>query len=289
MRSSILLLCLASVACCVFGESVVGPGCTVSVSSSARAGATFQSGSGMSQIYDIVVTNAGRCPVSTIGLNVAILNEGAITERWNLDIGDRYYLVSSFGAVLPVGNTVNAGIIVNFPNTQTIPANSVGVNVYGTLCPSECVNAEQPSTSAAAASASATTGVNQVATTSSVPPASATTSASASTTGSSATCSTISMSSKIDNQWQTGVQRTVTITNSGSVAIRALNLVAADPYATPNGQYSVTQLWGLTEAGAQRYSLPSWVQSIPAGGSISFGYVQNTFESVEFRISSMSC
>eukprot|EP01113_Clastostelium_recurvatum_P043105 TRINITY_DN7076_c0_g1_i3.p1 TRINITY_DN7076_c0_g1~~TRINITY_DN7076_c0_g1_i3.p1 ORF type:complete len:261 (+),score=47.87 TRINITY_DN7076_c0_g1_i3:166-948(+) len=228
MRSSILLLCLASVACCVFGESVVGPGCTVSVSSTARAGASFQSGSGMSQIYDIVVTNAGRCPVSTIGLNIAPLNGGVITERWNLDIGDRYYLVTSFGAVLPVGNTVNAGIIVNFPNTQTIPANSVGVNVYGTLCPSECVNAQQPSTSAAA-SASATTGVNQVATTSSIPSSSTTASPSASsTTGNSATCSTISMSSKIDNQWQTGVQRTVTITNTGSVAIRALNLVAAD-------------------------------------------------------------
>eukprot|EP01113_Clastostelium_recurvatum_P041589 TRINITY_DN662_c0_g1_i2.p1 TRINITY_DN662_c0_g1~~TRINITY_DN662_c0_g1_i2.p1 ORF type:complete len:442 (+),score=116.91 TRINITY_DN662_c0_g1_i2:67-1326(+) len=148
-----VVLGLAASAGAVSAESIVGPGCTVSVTSTARAGSSWQSGSGVSQIYDLAVTNTGACSADAIALNLAT-SGGVIQERWNLDPTSRYYQVTGFESTLPVGSTVNAGVIVNFANTQTVPANGVTTTTYGVICPSECVN-QQPGAGSSSDSGSA--------------------------------------------------------------------------------------------------------------------------------------
>eukprot|EP01113_Clastostelium_recurvatum_P027149 TRINITY_DN3270_c0_g1_i1.p1 TRINITY_DN3270_c0_g1~~TRINITY_DN3270_c0_g1_i1.p1 ORF type:complete len:449 (+),score=116.88 TRINITY_DN3270_c0_g1_i1:135-1481(+) len=265
---NIIVLCLALFGC-VLADSVVGPGCSVSITTTARAGGSFQSGSGVSQIYDIVITNSGRCSADAIAINIDLLAPGSITEKWNLESGTRYYTVTSFGATLPVGNSVNAGIIVNFPNTQNVPANAVSTTVYGTLCPSECVNA------------------GQTATTSSVPPSPTTGPAPPATTGGSGSSSddegsngdgscaaSVVLTARSGGSFATGSGMSqiydATITNSGSCGITNIILQLALP---ANGQ--ITSSWNLVDNGGLRYTVTSYEGLLPAGSTVNAGFIVN--------------
>eukprot|EP01113_Clastostelium_recurvatum_P027150 TRINITY_DN3270_c0_g1_i2.p1 TRINITY_DN3270_c0_g1~~TRINITY_DN3270_c0_g1_i2.p1 ORF type:complete len:450 (+),score=117.88 TRINITY_DN3270_c0_g1_i2:135-1484(+) len=268
---NIIVLCLALFGC-VLADSVVGPGCSVSITTTARAGGSFQSGSGVSQIYDIVITNSGRCSADAIAINIDLLAAGSITEKWNLESGTRFYTVTSFGATLPVGNSVNAGIIVNFPNTQNVPANAVSTTVYGTLCPSECVNA------------------GQTATTSSVPPSPTTGTAPSSTTGGSGSsgssdddegsngdgscAASVVLTARSGGSFATGSGMSqiydASITNSGSCGITNIIIQLALP---ANGQ--ITSSWNLVDNGGLKYTVTSYEGLLPAGSTVNAGFIVN--------------
>jgi len=112
--------------------------------------------------------------------------------------------------------------------------------------------------------------------------ASSTTAVSSTTGASSTSCSSISITQTLSNSWNSGSQWTVTIANTGSKAVSAVNLLAALPA-------QISQLWGLTDASNGHYTLPSYTQAIAVGGSIQFGYISTNTNQVSFSLSSETC
>ncbi|GAA1513992.1 hypothetical protein GCM10009827_030810 [Dactylosporangium maewongense] len=77
----------------------------------------------------------------------------------------------------------------------------------------------------------------------------------------------------VTNQWQGGFQGDVKVTNTGASAINGWTLT----WSFANGQV-VTQSWGATYAqsgAAVTWTSVSYTASIPAGGTVTFGFLSN--------------
>eukprot|EP01113_Clastostelium_recurvatum_P035764 TRINITY_DN501_c0_g1_i1.p1 TRINITY_DN501_c0_g1~~TRINITY_DN501_c0_g1_i1.p1 ORF type:complete len:312 (-),score=74.30 TRINITY_DN501_c0_g1_i1:133-987(-) len=99
---------------------------------------------------------------------------------------------------------------------------------------------------------------------------------------SSGDCSSIAIMQSVVNTWQGGSQWTVTLSNTGSRVVSALDVLASSPS-------SISQLWSMTDAGNGHYTLPSYTNAIAVGGTIQFGYISKSAIQVPFSLSSVSC
>jgi len=138
---------ILSVLCClaftiVFGD-ISGPGCSITLTTTARSGAFWLDGDGqgISQIYDIVATNSGPCSVDKVVLSITKPTTANITQSWNLDFLSPRYSVTNFGSTLLPGSSAIAGFILHFPNRNTVPS-GVTSNLFNALCPASCVNSQ---------------------------------------------------------------------------------------------------------------------------------------------------
>lgn len=118
------------------GTSItVGPG-SATLALTARVGGSFQSGTGMSQIFDLLVSSVGTCGVTSLDIKFAFPSGSSITSSWNLtpvdSVSNDFYL-TNFGGTIQPGQSASAGIIVFFPNTASIDTTSVSASFGGGL------------------------------------------------------------------------------------------------------------------------------------------------------------
>ncbi|GAB3824714.1 hypothetical protein GCM10027610_003430 [Dactylosporangium cerinum] len=77
----------------------------------------------------------------------------------------------------------------------------------------------------------------------------------------------------VAGQWPGGFQGDVKVTNTGTTPVNGWNLA----WSFPNGQV-LTQAWGATYAqsgAAVTATSVSYTANIPAGGTVSFGFLAN--------------
>ncbi|EGC39809.1 hypothetical protein DICPUDRAFT_26246, partial [Dictyostelium purpureum] len=87
----------------------------------------------------------------------------------------------------------------------------------------------------------------------------------------------------IETSWVSGqtddyIQVKVTITNDGALLINDFNFYL-----------QAQQIWEVSTIGENKYGLPSWISSIPIGGSIRFGYIMKSSVLVDLQQVNYTC
>eukprot|EP01113_Clastostelium_recurvatum_P040086 TRINITY_DN61_c0_g1_i2.p1 TRINITY_DN61_c0_g1~~TRINITY_DN61_c0_g1_i2.p1 ORF type:complete len:512 (-),score=109.67 TRINITY_DN61_c0_g1_i2:141-1676(-) len=111
-----------------------------------------------------------------------------------------------------------------------------------------------------------------------------------STTGPSvpSTCSTVSFTNSLVNAWNTasetnaGSQWNVVLTNTGSTTITFVTF-------STSSFTKISSIWNVNNNGNGVFALPSHVQSLAPGASISFGYVVNQANALVFSVNQITC
>jgi len=255
----------------VFGD-ISGPGCSVTVTTTARPGASWLDGDGqgISQIYDVLLTNSGPCNVDSIIVSITKPHPANITQSWNLDFLAPRYSVTNFGGTLLPGSSAVAGFILHFPSRNTVPSGII-TNLFAALCPASCVNSQ---TSTGSGSGSVTG------------------SGSTGTSGSGCTA-TVSFLPRAGSSFPsgTGIAQIydVFITNEGICATTSIDLNLTRP-----ANSAIQQIWNLQSISGTVFSLTNYGGLLQPGQTANAGFIlsfptQNIPSGTGVTLSSDSC
>lgn len=221
------------------------------------------------QIYDIVVTNKGTCPLTSI---VGFFSGGAgfVSEGWNYNITTG--ALFNFGAFLPVGESFyGAGFVLANSSQPTLA-------ITRFQCSADCsAPTSAPSTTQAPSTQSPSTTQAPTQTPSTQAPSTQTPSTSAPNT-----CAVTASLAKDDYSWTDGQGRTnsvyrLTITNAGPCALKdyalsfawgsSAELISIWNLESTRGGYLVKG-YGETLAAGASYSAAGFILANQPAGSI---------------------
>jgi len=91
----------------------------------------------------------------------------------------------------------------------------------------------------------------------------------------------------VSNTWNSGsqpnVQVNAVIVNNGNREITSIEISAAQQAS------SLTSIWSVSTQSNGNFGLPSWSPSLSAGASVSFGYVAQTSQPINFETVEVTC